>query len=253
MSADQRIQEALKMFSELEHTAIEDPEDNRRFRTLMGTEGSASASAPSRDSGKKPPTVPPPSAGSTGSSRGSSRGRGEGTKRKGTEDDSREQEVNEAILKQLHKKNQALQAEVARLSKALEQSKPSSSLEGSSSSKSLTQHSSVQEVESLRAQLKQQQNASNAKQSQSAASITSEMDRMELLQLRKQYQDLLGIKIEILERGESTGKVNKEVKDFFVAAKSKLVSDVAARETERALWNERVYQLEVELASMERK
>jgi hypothetical protein len=234
------------MYSELERTAIEDPDDNRRFRTLM-TEGNASAAA-----GSKPPAVPPPSASSAGSSRGSSRSRVEqGQKqRKGAGvEDAREHEVNEAILKQLHKKNQALQAEVARLTKALEQSKPSSS--GVDSSAPVKGNSQLQELENLRAQLKQQQ--AGEKKSLSAASITAEMDRLELLQLRKQYQDLLGIKIEILERGESTGKVNKEVKDFFVATKAKLVSDVVARETERALWNERVYQLEVELASMERK
>lgn len=239
------------MYSELERTAIEDPDDNRRFRTLL-PDGTGTGGP-----GGKPPAVPPPppSAGSAGSSRGSSRSRVEQSqKKKGSSgEDSREHEVNEAILKQLHKKNQALQAEVARLSKALEQSKPQptsiTGVESSGQSKANSQQ--LQELENLRAQLRQHQ--AGEKKGSSGASIPVEMDRLELLQLRKQYQDLLGIKIEILERGESTGKVNKEVKDFFVATKAKLVSDAVAREKERALWNERVYQLEVELASMERK
>lgn len=58
--------------------------------------------------------------------------------------------------------------------------------------------------------------------------------------LQKDYQQLLDSKLDAIAAGESTGKVNKQVKIFFAAVKAKISSDMSEYEAERALWHQRL-------------
>merc|ERR1712083_546182 len=50
---------------------------------------------------------------------------------------------------------------------------------------------------------------------------------MRLATLQKQHDELFDAKLECINQGEATGKVNKEVKSFFVATRQRLINDAA--------------------------
>lgn len=58
--------------------------------------------------------------------------------------------------------------------------------------------------------------------------------------LQRDYQTLLDSRLDAIAQGESTGRVNKQVKAFFAAVKAKIATDASDYEGERALWHQRV-------------
>lgn len=70
----------------------------------------------------------------------------------------------------------------------------------------------------------------------------------EIASLKKQLEELMAAKVECIIAGEGTGKVNKEVKAFFVACRQRQLEDVARLDAERVLWNEKIFKLEQLLA-----
>jgi hypothetical protein len=63
------------------------------------------------------------------------------------------------------------------------------------------------------------------------------LSRAETRLLQKQLSDLRTVNLRSIDNGEATGKVNKEVKDFFHLSRQKMLEDSAALEVERSLWN----------------
>ena len=167
-------------------------------------------------------------------------------------------EVADAIMKRLHKKNQELIAQVEQLKKkAVEPSASLMSSTGSSTSlvEQLRQDLARRDIE-IRA-LRDSLSSSTATKREPAATSSSTARLMQLHNAERekwkaQYNDLLAVKLEFIAQGEATAKVNKEVKNFFQAMKTKMVDDALHREMERAAMNELLFELEQRLASLER-
>uniref|UniRef100_A0A7S1MT80 Uncharacterized protein n=1 Tax=Neobodo designis TaxID=312471 RepID=A0A7S1MT80_NEODS len=120
--------------------------------------------------------------------------------------------VDEAIMTKLHRRNKELTAEVERLRQQL----------GS-------------------AECHEQQPCTSAPDATRDASKRSMCDlalaRAETRLLQKQLNEIRAVNLRSIDKGEATGKVNKEVKDFFHLTRQKIIEDAAAVEVERALWN----------------
>lgn len=222
-----RIQEALQMFSEIQNTPITDLEDVERIRA-------SSSSAPSRKNVLRTDTE---------TSKSSSRSLDQLAQLKHKVD------VSDVLMKKLHRRNQELCDELAQLRA------------GGHNSVALS--SEVAQVQALRkdiaekdALIRQLKNSLSERQSAPHNSSTNSPSKVAALDaalsrrlktLERQYEDLLGVKIDCVREGESTGKINKEVKAFFVTMKRKVYEDAASRELERNLVNEYLFELEQKL------
>uniref|UniRef100_A0A7S1J4I5 Uncharacterized protein n=1 Tax=Eutreptiella gymnastica TaxID=73025 RepID=A0A7S1J4I5_9EUGL len=180
--------------------------------------------------------------------------------------------VSDTIMKKLHNKNKGLQREVSALREQIAaggaipvSASGDSAAELEQYRKDLKQRDQrIQEMQlyvtELEARFRKMQAA--GPQASSAVSMgSSEMDakaqqiRGELEATQKQmqglqqhYQDLLNVKVDsVLNSGASTSKINKEVKQFFVALRKKLHDEYTTREAERVIANEQLYLLEKEL------
>eukprot|EP00658_Telonema_sp_P-2_P068319 TRINITY_DN57258_c0_g1_i1.p1 TRINITY_DN57258_c0_g1~~TRINITY_DN57258_c0_g1_i1.p1 ORF type:complete len:143 (+),score=14.70 TRINITY_DN57258_c0_g1_i1:179-607(+) len=90
------------------------------------------------------------------------------------------------------------------------------------------------EIDALRKQAFQRPLSPVGKQSTHLNSTTLLHQRIKTLE--NDYKTLLGVKLECIAEGETTGKVNKEVKNFFTHLKTRLVTSEKDWETERAMW-----------------
>lgn len=297
------VDEALKLFNEVQQLTVRDAQDNERFAESRTNSTPSNSNTTKRTSSSSALTNKNQSGNATGTTSSSSRG-----SYVGTEAELRRQlELSEAVMKKLHAKNKALTQEIDDLKRGGGAKKSSSSSNGGTtatprnSENSLLSAAEVAELDSLRRRvvdqdaqikqlvLKQQQTQVNAQKStttttttlnqaqqgkpplaissssanqqenssssNNGSSCSSSVKLLEkrIQQLQQQYDSLLEVKLECIREGESTGKVNKEVKAFFVTSRQKMMDDAAFHEAERVLLNQKIAQLERELDVSVRK
>lgn len=245
------VDEALRLFNEVSNLTVRDAQDNERFAESRSKPNQAASSA------------------AAGASKRTSSSTNRTTPR-GTEADLRRQlELSEAVMKKLHAKNKALTQELEELKQQMRNSggntaRPANAKQLSSSDQleleSLRKR--VVEQDALIKQMKQassrpssahgkpplaNSSTNNIENNSAAVPPTSKLLEKRILQLQQQYDALMDVKLECIRDGESTGKVNKEVKSFFVSSRQKMMDDAAFHEAERVLLNEKIAKLENEL------
>ena len=214
-----KVQEALSLFSELQAVPFVDIDDDSRA-------ANATSSAIQR---------PPPKRGPLGSNVKQSQLVGD--LRSEIETLKKQNTISNAIIKKLHKRNKELESKL--------ESKPVSSHSIENFSKSQMEdviRDNDREIDALRKQAFQRPLSPVGKQSTQLSSTTLLHQRIKTLE--NDYKTLLGVKLECIAEGETTGKVNKEVKSFFTHLKTRLVTSERDWETERAMWQLRVFELE---------
>jgi hypothetical protein len=286
------VQEALKAFSEIQRLAVQDNRDPERF--LASRDGTAVAAAATGTGGAAPATRSLANGRSARSASSSTPGQhvvpsavGKSSSGGATDADTsqlkKRLELAETVIKKLHDKNRALQAEVNSLKKSqmsdagagVAASRPPTGAAAEAPRPTTADQASLQlrvreqeaAIAALRAQLQQVQATAAAAGAAAAAAPTSSpaggaatsvsdttaaaelrLVREQLAQSRKQYDALATVNLDCVREGEATGKVNKEVKAFFVTTRQKMLEDSAAQEAERALLHGRIAELEVQLA-----
>jgi hypothetical protein len=239
------------MFSEVQQMAIIDERDSERFRV---------SSAPSTDQ-----TAKQPLSGRAGLKRGASMATPSGVSRSTDgpkfAEIKHKMEVADAVMKKLHKKNQQLVQEVAQLKES----------QGGGVSSSGGHVAPTDEVTALKRELaRKDADVQRLKQlvttagahhaappsaipgaSASPAPLPTNALQRQLADLQQRYSELLEAKIECVHMGESTGRVNKEVKAFFTTLRKRLQDEVKEREVERQLLNEQLLAQERRLCEHE--
>lgn len=274
-----RIEEALSLFAELERTALVDDQDAERFRlaeggaefpssgrraTAVGSSMStASAGGPSSRpvglrGGSFPPRAPdgPPqplrpqsengvrskpstqggSAAAAGGRIGAAGTAGVGGRATSLDGRSAPStpspSLTDEIVRRMHEKNQALIKEVKDLKEQL----------GGKSARAthgqiISSAQSSASTEGLAAQL-------------SCSTVHDRVDvaflRARVLELQAQLDELQLRRLDSLDAGEATGRVNKDVKEYFVAMRNRLLQHLAATEAERILYNEILVRAELD-------
>lgn len=253
--ASRRIQEALQLFSELEHAPINDVSDQDRIRAT-------SNSAPPMNRPPAPPGGGPQQGSTTRSTKSISHSQSSA----GADDVSHKLSVADAIMKRLHRKNQELMAQLD----AAKAAAGSGSSSGGSGGSDTAHHQRLlrdiakrdEEIQQLRQELSRGASSTTNTSSSAArppaptsssssrtlptAFSSYEADRKQWL---AQYAQLLDAKLEYVAQGESTGKINAEVKKFFQALKQKIFDDAVSYEAHRAALNEELFEMEMKLAS----
>lgn len=251
-AANRRIQEALQLFNELQAVPIADIDDSERIRT-------SSAPGPSPAvTGSRVSAAP---------SGVASRSGGQQTSKSSGHIEELKHKVNvaDAIMKRLHKKNQELVAQ-------LEASRGASS--GGSNSDVVAKlrqdiaarDLQIQELKTLlsvRAAMPSSANSTQALHAQptggkipeapavaNSSRVLQQLHDAERKRWASQYQAVVDCKLELIAQGESTGKVNKEVKAFFQALKQKVLDDALHYEASRAVMNEALFDAEYKLATL---
>jgi hypothetical protein len=287
------VQEALKAFSEIQRLAVQDNRDPERF--LASRDGTAAAAATgtggaapatrsgSLANGRSTRSASSATPGQHGAPPAAGKSSGGGaTTDADTSQLKKRLELAETVIKKLHDKNRALQAEVNSLKTtqmpnagagpaasrpptgaAAEAPRPTTADQASLQLRVREQEATIA---ALRAQLQQVQATAAAAAAVGAAPTSSpaggaatsvsdataaaelRLVREQLVQSRKQYDALATVNLDCVREGEATGKVNKEVKAFFVTTRQKMLEDSAAQEAERALLHGRIAELEVQLA-----
>lgn len=231
-----RIQEALQAFSDLQQVRIADAQDLDRVRA-------STSSAPTSKETPRGPTA-------AQSTKSLSKSQQESVAHL-----RHKVEVSEAILKKLHKKNQELTAEIDRL-----KSDPEPQPErrpGSAPSQQVIaalRHDVSQkerEIQELKARLLQQQPSAGLGSPRAAPAASDGKAAAELQLMRQRYDELLGSKLEFIAQGESTGKINREVKLFFSAMKHRLAQEIQLRLVDAQLASERMLEMEEKLCTRE--
>jgi predicted RNase H-like nuclease (RuvC/YqgF family) len=225
-SANKRVQEALQLFSELQSVSIADIHDGDRLRT---------SSAPSNAARPAAPVAPPkPSGGKKAPSQSH------------VEELKHKVNVADAIMKRLHKKNQEL---IAQLESRGDHSATAQFGDSTSVVAQLRKDiaNRDREIQQLKSSLRTNGQRDDAIPSSSR--VLQQLHDIERGKLNKQYNSLAESKLEYIAQGESTGKVNKEVKLFFQAMKQKLLDDAIYYDASRAALNESLFDAEYKLAS----
>jgi hypothetical protein len=251
-----RIQEALQMFSELQQLSMADLTATDR---IINAPPSAAAAPSQRVSS------------SYSTSSGHGVGSGSTSARVGpaaASDDvqalKHKMDVADAITRRLHKKNQELVAQLEQIK--TEQRRGSGGVLAAAATavsarpldsplKREIEHKD-REIRALKEMLASSNtpppHASRVSAAAAAggdARLGSAFRDARTAKLQQQYDDLLRVKLECIAEGESTGKVNKEVKAFFTALKQKILSDAVFAEVERAATSELLFELEQRVAS----
>ena len=143
--------------------------------------------------------------------------------------------ISNAIIKKLHKRNKELESKTPASQPNVEMSK---------SQMEEVIRENGKEIENLRKQATLQRPSSPLRQTSQLSSISLLQQRIKTLE--SDYKSLLGVKLECIAEGETTGKVNKEVKSFFTHLKTRLLTSERDWELERAMWQLRVYELETQ-------
>lgn len=220
-SANRRVQEALQLFSELQSVSIADINDSERIRTSSAPANAArpvAPVAPSKAPGKK------------------------SNPQNHVDELKHKVSVADAIMKRLHKKNQELIVQ-------LEARGGGDGTAGGDSSVVATQlrreiAARDKEIQQLKSSVRPRDDAI-----QSSSRVLQQLHDAERRKWNQQYGALVDSKLECIAQGESTGKVNKEVKAFFQALKQKLLDDAIYYDASRAALNEALFDAEYKLAS----
>lgn len=224
-SANRRVQEALQLFSELQSVSIADINDGDRLRTSSAPSNIVRPAAPVAPSkpvaGKKLPS------------------------QSHVEELKHKVNVADAIMKRLHKKNQELIAQLeSRGDQSAVVSGDSSHVVAQLRKDIVTRDKEIQQLKSTLRSSGQRDDPIP-----SSSRVLQQLHDAERSKLNKQYNSLAESKLEYIAQGESTGKVNKEVKLFFQAMKQKLLDDAIYYDASRAALNESLFDAEYKLAS----
>jgi hypothetical protein len=177
-------------------------------------------------------------------------------------------QVSDAVMKKLHKRNQALAAELSELKMkfGVPTTEPSPVLPVILSPKAspLSSHNRNKDDESpevmmLRQQVSQLEDKLRRSLAQPAPQATRNSEPVSSIaptsgganvsastyqRLQQQYNDLMEARMDSIVGNGSTAKINQEVKKFFVVLRKRLHDEMAEREVERQLYNERILALE---------
>lgn len=163
------------------------------------------------------------------------------------------QRLNDELMRRLHEKNVALLAEVKAL-RAGNGSSHHTPPSAMASAAHVMRPASSGGGEPTVSASKGSSDAMGATTSTSSAAATSSSVELRLLRqrvqlLERQLGELSKHRLEAIVAGEATGKVNKEVKDFFSVMREQLVDSLALAEAERFTLNERLMHMEMEAAA----
>lgn len=218
MAAPNKIQQALSLFSELQAVPFVDIDDESRTAKLSTAE-------------KRQPIKPGANTKST---------QLVADLRNEIEQLKRQNAISNAIIKKLHKRNKELETKQQTLGGSLR-------AVGSSISPRPQPEEIPREIELELSNLRRQASVAHRPPSpiQASAQITSNsLLHQRIKSLEADYKSLLNVKLECIAEGETTGKVNKEVKNFFAHLKLKLSSSERDWEIERAMWQLKVFELQ---------
>lgn len=204
------------MFSRIEASAVFDKKDEERIRAAERATTPNRTQSPNRG---KPPTNTTPRRTTPTAKPANTTPRD-----KQAQELQQKLALSEAIVAKLHKRNQELQLRVDELEKAGGAS-PAPGADGAagadgSAARSRPVPLQTPELKLVKAQVKT---------------------------LTRQLEELRAVDVGCIEAGAATGKVNKEVKAFFVTTRAKLQEDAAHHEVERAAWNRRLLDAEAQL------
>jgi len=257
-----KIEEALKLFSQLQNTSITDTHDEERFRMVSAPANLEGTLGPGKSSGPKKPHAP------SGSKSVASLTTSSNKKEKELE---RKLQVSDAVMKKLHKRNQTLAAELSEIRARFGVPEPTEEKAISKSTTSLPpmsvkneQRSAEESVEVmvLRQQLAQMETQLKRHQQSQVQTTAWEAPRetrnlqndsekedtaAAYQRLQQQYAELLSARMDNVTGNGSTAKINQEVKKFFIVLRKRLHDEMAEREIERQLYNERILALEQKL------
>jgi len=233
-----RIQDSLKMFEQLQSQRA----------TLLSQDSNRIAVAVAPQ--PLPPTLRSSSVGRPGGRSGNA-----GKDKKG-ESQEKKLMVAEQMMKKLHKKNQKLQRENTELREELDQLRKEEGVADASSELKRVRvllldrekeiAASKRRADALEAQLKKDPPAQAAGGGSGSEEVCSL--RVQLRTLQTQYNELLDCRLDAVSGGGSTAKVNKEVKQFFVALRRKVHEDMLELEVQRQTGNRHMCDLEDQLA-----
>eukprot|EP01062_Namystynia_karyoxenos_P069930 TRINITY_DN65349_c0_g1_i1.p1 TRINITY_DN65349_c0_g1~~TRINITY_DN65349_c0_g1_i1.p1 ORF type:complete len:422 (+),score=92.33 TRINITY_DN65349_c0_g1_i1:94-1359(+) len=282
-----RIQDSLKMFEELQaQRATLLSQDSGRIAAAVTREPSqggtpALTAVRSASLGRTPREGSVSRAPSGRRPRSPQSSQREREQRRDKEAQQRKLNVAEQVMKKLHKKNQrltreneALREENSRLKAAAgipEEAAPAGGRTDSDDADAdgadlgndseevrrlrgllveRERHSAnlARRVDSLEDQLRRQRapDAGRPRDLEGEAASLS----AQLAALQSQYKELLDCKLDAVAGSQSTAKVNKEVKQFFVALRRKVHEDMLEREVARQVWNQKMFDLEEELCEL---
>lgn len=224
-SANRRVQEALQLFSELQSVSIADVNDGDRLRTSSAPSNTARASPAAASK-----SVPAKKASSSSSH---------------VEELRHKVSVADAIMKRLHKKNQELIAQL----EVRGASGPGTDVVPQLRREIAARDREIQQLKSTVRSGGRGLQAETSDPISSSARVLQQLHDVERRKLNQQYNALTESKLELIAQGESTGKVNKEVKMFFQALKQKLLDDAIYYDASRAAMNECLFDAEYKLAS----
>ena len=243
-----KIQEALQLFSEIERTTtITDArdDDRLRFAATMPLKPAAAGAAPDSGRGKGDAKRTP---------RSLSVGRGSTADTKGEVAALKQKlEVAEAINKKLHAKNKDLQSELDKL-KGTVSASPAPSADGGGPGSPVPVKSSPPPTAAVAPVAAPKPPTPPNLPPPARATVAMETElaslRAQVKGLKQQLDDTIAAKVECIVQGEATGRVNKEVKAFFVSTRQKQLDDAARFDAERALWQAQIMALEDKVSSL---